>query len=96
MDGRVFQEKSNQSTWEELRDHAAFPSDRATRDVASCMVAAGTFDCWRYTVRGEKDGAATTSVFHFANDRPGPPVLYEMYVEGERSFRMELREDSRR
>jgi hypothetical protein len=60
-------------------------------------VAAGRFDCWRYTVTEipPGEGAPTTSVFHFATDRPGPPVLYEMHRDGERVFRMELLEDTR-
>jgi hypothetical protein len=83
------------STWTELRDHAAFPPDRTTREEAACTVGAGRFDCWLYTVEGEEDGVPTTSRFYFARARPGPPVLYLVEKQGEVVYRMELLEDTR-
>ena len=86
--------EQGEATWEELRAHAAFPDDLTTRTDATCTVAAGTFDCWRYEVKPDREGDGV-SFFYFARNRPGPPVLYEVYRDEERMFRMELLEDSR-
>jgi hypothetical protein len=84
------------ATWTELRNHAAFPAAATTRSDATCTVPAGRFDCRLYTVRGGTDESPTTSRFHFARTRPGPPVRYEVEKDGEITFRMTLVEDSRR
>ncbi len=81
--------------WEELRDHALFPAATTRRSRERRTVAAGTFDCWLYEVEGQGDAAGTVSRFHFALDRPGPPVLFETVAGGNVVFRMEMVEDSR-
>jgi hypothetical protein len=83
------------ATWIELRDHAAFPADRTRRTRAVCKVPAGRFDTWMYSVEIDNDGRPATSRYHFADDRPGPPVLYETEQDGEIVFLMVLLEDSR-
>jgi hypothetical protein len=83
-----------ESTWQELRDHAAFPEAKTTRSEVTCEVRSGRFECWLYTVETEEEGAVVTSRFYFAKDRPGPPVL--VVTEGDAAtMRMELIEDSR-
>ena len=91
----VRERKRSESTWSELRDHAAFPPERARREPAACTVPAGRFECWLYTLEGDADDDPTTSRFYFAHDRPGPPVLYEVERQGVVGFRMELIEDTR-
>ncbi len=58
------------ATWQELRDHAAFPAAHVTITDESVTVPAGTYPCKLYTVT---DGAKV-SRFWFANTMPGPPV----------------------
>ena len=86
----------SESSWTELRDHAAFPSSKTSRTEAQCEVPAGSFNCMLYTVQSEEDGVPITSRFYFAETRPGPPVCYEREREGQVIFRMVLLEDSRR
>ncbi len=65
-------EPASHATWEELRDHAAFPRAMVTRSEAVAKTRIGELDCFVYTLKG-KDGATTT--FYFAKSMPGPPVL---------------------
>jgi hypothetical protein len=66
----VGESKRTHATWEELRDHAAFPSASTTLTHESVTVPAGTYDCNVYTVT---DGGKVMR-FWFANNMPGPPV----------------------
>jgi len=59
--------------WVELRDHASFPADRATREEATRETPLGLLDGWLYTVRD--DEAGTLTEFFFARKFPGAPVL---------------------
>lgn len=85
---RVGDAKRGRATWEELRDHAAFPA--ASTEVAdeSVTVLAGTYDCRRYTVKR----GATVMRFWFAKKLPGPPVKI---VESEGDKAVETRELAR-
>jgi hypothetical protein len=85
----------SESTWVELRDHAAFPAARTHRVRSTATVPAGRFEVWQYTVQTEEDGAPVTTRFSFALDRPGPPVLLEQEIDGQVTLRMALAEDSR-
>ena len=58
------------ATWQELRDHAAFPASHVAVTEETITVPAGTYPCKLYTVT---DGAKV-SRFWFANTMPGPPV----------------------
>lgn len=79
------------ATWTELRDHAAFPAAAASRERTTVDVAAGSFEAWRYDVRGDEAGAGTTTSYWFADDRPGPPVLVEQRdATGRILMRMEM------
>ena len=79
-----------QATWDELREHAAFPAAGTVLHLAELSLPCGSFACQRYTVHGEANGQPSVSTFWFANDRPGPPVLYTVDTAGERSMTMTL------
>jgi len=82
-------------TWEELRDHGAFPADRTKRDAVEVDVPVGRLSCWLYSVTSVEDGVPTTRTFYFAKKRPGPPVRTETVQNGALVSRMEMIEDSR-
>lgn len=63
---------TSRSTWAELRDHASFPAERATRRRATRDTPLGRLDGWVYRVEDEASGAVTE--FFFADDTPGAPV----------------------
>lgn len=61
------------ATWEELREHAAFPAPMTTIREAEVTTELGTFACLVYRVQG--DGPqAPTRIFYFAKSLPGPPI----------------------
>ncbi len=74
-------------SWEELRDHATFPAEATELGQAEVDVPAGHFLCRRYEVT-RNEGQVET--FHFAPERPGPPVLMTLFAGGAEVFRMEL------
>lgn len=80
---------SGRSSWQELRQHAAFPAAWTTRGEARREVGAGSFDCWIYEVRDPAQPAVLQR-FAFAKERAGPPVLLEVFNDGELLSRMEL------
>lgn len=82
-------------SWEELRDHAAFPAAATERAEGRIEVPAGGFDCMLYTVRTMEQGAPTVSRYWFAKDLPGPPVLLEVEREGTTILRLTLLETTR-
>jgi hypothetical protein len=80
--GQPLGEPSTQtSTWVQLRDHASFPADRATREKASRETPLGTLDGWLYTV-GDPAGGVV-SEFFFAESLPGAPVFVHVRRDGE-------------
>ncbi len=85
----------SESSWTELRDHAAFPASKTQRTETRCEVPSGTYSCLLYSVQSEEDGTPITSRFFFADTKPGPPVCYEREQAGQVTFRMVLLEDSR-
>jgi hypothetical protein len=64
------------SSWTELRDHAAFPADRTTREAVTLETPLGVLDGWLYTRRNPDD--ATVTQFFFAAALPGAPVRMEV------------------
>lgn len=80
--------QSSTMTWDELEGHARFDASRTTRTREKRSTALGTdLEGWTYKVRGA-EGAE--SVFFFADDFPGPPVLYwQQTRDGERLFTAE-------
>lgn len=87
--------EESSASWEELRDHARFPSQRTSVTGSEVEVPAGTFSTTRYRVEGE-DGTSTE--FHFAKDIAfaGPPVHMVMRdASGAVRYQMSLRERTR-
>jgi len=76
------------ASWRELRDHASFPRVGTARRRSDCVVPAGKFDCWLYTVVDADNDL--TSHFYFADGRPGPPVRWSTLVGGRTTLEMEL------
>jgi len=66
------QPMTRRSSWEELRDHAAFPADRASRAEATRRTPLGLLDGWIYTFADDSTGTVTE--FFFARELPGAPV----------------------
>jgi len=81
-EGAVASEPSTQrSTWVQLRDHASFPADRATREAVTRGTSLGELDGWLYTV-GDPTGETVTEFF-FAENLPGAPVTMYTTTNGE-------------
>lgn len=68
------------SGWEELRDHARFPTDRATRTWVVETTPLGELEGWLYSVDEPDDSAVAH--FFFAQGLPGAPV-YLRVVSGD-------------
>jgi len=83
--------KKQRTSWEELRDHAAFDAALTEREKSMCSVQAGDYECWHYTVSADVAGK-TVQHFYFAIDKPGPPVLLVMNRGDDEILRMELLE----
>lgn len=83
-------EKSlSSSSWESLRDHARFLSSTTTRDRAEMDTPLGRLAGWLYTAEGT-DGSI--SEFFFADDYPGPPVLFSRTQNEQMLFSAEMTE----
>lgn len=82
VEGQMYDEKGGvlgeptvqQSTWEELRGHAAYPREATTIAEEPCSVPAGVFSCRVYTVRETKGEVVTVTRASFATALPGAPV----------------------
>ena len=61
--------------WCELRDHALFPADKATRGRAECRSRLGVMQGWRYSI---PQANGDTLTMCFADATPGPPVEIEL------------------
>lgn len=61
--------------WSELRDHALFPADKATRGRAECRSRLGVMQGWRYSI---PQANGDTLAMCFADATPGPPVEIEL------------------
>jgi hypothetical protein len=81
------------STWVQLRDHASFPADRATRETVTRVTPLGELSGWLYAV-GDPSGQAVTEFF-FAEDLPGAPVTVHVIKGGELAEIFEQVERSR-
>lgn len=69
-------------TWDELRDHARFPTSRATRQRTERDTPLGRLEGWLYLVEGD-DGVTE---FFFADGLAGPPVVYRRQGAGPSDF----------
>lgn len=80
------------ATWDELRDHAAYDAVLAAREPSHCVVVAGDYDCWLYTVQSASTDSGAVERYWFAHTKPGPPVLLVREQGGLEVLRMELLE----
>ena len=78
---------SFQLTWVDLQNHARFPTEMATRKRVTWPTPLGSLEGWLYTVRHGDDDHAE---FFFADDYPGPPVVYLRRTDGEVVMRAEI------
>jgi len=93
-EGGVVTESSTQrSTWVQLRDHASFPADRATREAVTRDTSLGELSGWLYVV-GDPSGEVVTEFF-FAEALPGAPVTVHVIKRGELAEIFEQIERSR-
>lgn len=69
------------SSWVELRDHANFPADVATREDVVRETPLGELDGWLYRV--PDPAAGTVSELFFARSLPGAPVEMRITRDGE-------------
>lgn len=69
------------SSWVQLRDHASFPADRATRESVVRETPLGELQGWLYTVADPASGVQTE--FFFADGLPGAPVFVHVLRGGE-------------
>jgi hypothetical protein len=69
------------SSWSELRDHASYPADRASRQRTRRETPLGTLEGWLYTVRDQETGTVTE--LFFADELPGAPVEMITREDGE-------------
>lgn len=77
----VSEPRAQTSSWDELRDHAAFPADRVRREAVNRETALGAFDGRLYTVTDPESG--TVSEYFFADAFPGAPLVMRVVKDGE-------------
>ena len=69
------------SGWVELRDHATFSAEVASREFVHRDTPLGKLDGWLYTVGSE--GSGPVSEFFFAESLPGAPIWVRFSHDGE-------------
>ena len=87
---RLGEPQVGEAKWLDLQRHASFPAEHTSIASASVTLAAGSFECWLYTVTGEAAEQTTESRFWFAQDLPGPPVKMVQSRDGEVVMTMTL------
>jgi hypothetical protein len=80
-EGEVSGEPSvGHATWIELRNHATFKADLATRQDVTRKTDLGELAGWLYTVRDPEAGSVTE--YFFASSLPGAPVYLRVRKDG--------------
>jgi hypothetical protein len=87
-DGRTTDKRRQTFRWEELRNHATFPASQTHITDVRRKTPLGTFDCWLYTIKDEKGEKR----FYFAKDKPGAPIEFGTWVDGEQVMRSVIME----
>ena len=88
IDGVATEPVEATASWDELATHSLYREDRATRrDDAWCSTTLGVLPGVEYEV-AEEDGSVVRVCF--ASEFPGPPVRYEIELEGVTVFGMVL------
>ncbi|MDQ0893888.1 hypothetical protein QFZ26_001443 [Agromyces ramosus] len=75
VEGEIERERS---TWLELQEHAAFPSDRTTRSRETLELPIGRVDCLRYDTRLGPGAESPVATFWFALGHAGMPVRFDV------------------
>jgi len=75
------------ATWVQLRDHASFSADSASREWVSRATPIGDLEGWLYIVRDNEAG--TVSKFFFAASLPGAPVQMRILEKNQPVFALE-------
>jgi len=88
--GKVLEQATEDTSWQQIVGHAAYPADATEITDATVEVPAGTFDAMLYTVSGEQDGKPVVSRMYFAKSLPGAPVKTEITVGDQVVFSMVL------
>ena len=97
MTGRALGTAQRSSpTWGALQAHASFPEKDCQIVTDSIQGPAMSHECWVYRIQGYQEGQPTETLFCFAKDMPGPPILMEKRVGSELVSRMQLQETTRR
>lgn len=89
-EGNVLEQASEDSTWQQLVGHAAYPAEVTEVSDTTVEVPAGSFDVVVYSVTGEQEGTPVVSRVYFAKDLPGAPIKTEVEAGGQVVFTMEL------
>lgn len=81
--------REGRSEWDALRQHAVFPASRTALSWVLTKGPVGEHGCWVYRQtlpqRALPDGSQspkTVMVFYMAEDLPGPPLRWEVWVDG--------------
>jgi hypothetical protein len=86
--GNVLPEpRVERSSWLELRDHATFATETATRERVSRETSLGLHEGWLYVNEDPETGTVTE--FFFADAFPGAPVWARTARDGELVVEME-------
>jgi predicted small lipoprotein YifL len=88
--GNTLDQGTEETTWEQLMDHAAFPADATEIAETTVEVPAGKFDVLLYTIKTEQEGKAVVSRMYFARSLPGAPIKAEVTIGDQPMFSMEL------
>jgi hypothetical protein len=88
--GKILEQATEDTTWQQIVGHAAYPADATEITDATVEVPAGTFDAMLYTVSGEQEGKPVVSRMYFAKALPGAPVKTEIMVGDQVVFSMVL------
>lgn len=85
--GKVLEDTTAKTAWDELHKHGQFPAAATTiEDGVSLIVTAGTFQTRLYTVKA----GDTVQRFWFAVNLPGPPVQFTTEQGGTEIQRAEM------
>jgi len=76
------------SDFEQLLSHARFPAAATVRREGSVDVPAGQFETISFEVSTSQGEMTSLRSFHFAKNKPGPPVLFTAQTNGREVFRM--------
>jgi hypothetical protein len=90
VDGKVIGKKEYViAKWTELQAHGSFSQAQTEIKTEQYTTPAGTFDCWLYIVKTDKDHKGEERCW-FAKSMPGPPICFEQSEDGQTVFRVTM------